>query len=200
GMTFASETHTPAMTFGQTGQALSWQPQGQVARGESGLISLSASYDNPQPGDVYTNTATLHAGAYDLEAEAVTQIPAFAPLLVTPDSGELCPGDVSVSGVAQPLMSVLLKIDGAEVMQTQANAAGEWAMTYSYGGGATEVLTVQACTAGGLCGEDSQARTLRPPLSFWCPQRSQWEGTPTVGPKAGQHLVFGFRDNSGEYS
>ena len=200
GMTFASETHTPVMTFGQTGQALSWQPQGQVARGESGLISLSASYDNPQPGDVYTNTATLHAGAYDLEAESVTQIPAFAPLLVTPDSGELCPGDVGVSGVAQPLMSVLLKIDGAEVMQTQANAAGEWAMTYSYGGGATEVLTVQACTAGGLCGEDSQARTLRPPLSFWCPQRSQWEGTPTVGPKAGQHLVFGFRDNSGEYS
>ena len=34
---------------------------------------------------------------------------------------------------------------------------------------------MQACTAGGLCGEDSQARTLRPPLSFWCPQRSQWK-------------------------
>ena len=53
---------------------------------------------------------------------------------------------------------------------------------------------------GGQCSAVSSPATLRPPLSFFCPQRSSWEGTPTVGPKAGEHLVFNFRNNTGEYS
>jgi hypothetical protein len=200
GMTFASQSHSPAMTFGQAGQSLNWQTQGQVARGQSGLIDLTATYDNPQPGDVYANEATLHADGYTLLAEAVTQIPVLTPLLITPGSGELCPGNIEVRGVVQPGMLVFLRIDGVQVEQVQADSAGSFSTTYTYAGSATETLTTQACTAGGACSVLSSPVTLRPPLSFWCPQRSQWEGTPTVGPKAGQHLVFGFRNNTGEFS
>ncbi|MEZ4767393.1 MAG: hypothetical protein R2844_03095 [Caldilineales bacterium] len=200
GMTFSGESHTPAMTFGQAGQTLTWQPEGQVARGESGLINLTASYDNPVAGDVYVNTATLNAGPYQLEAEATTQIPVMAPLLTGPGSGELCPGDVEVQGVTQPNMDVLVFIDGVQTLQTQSDAEGAFSIAYSYGGSATEMLTVQACIPGGACSALTTAVTLRPPLSFWCPQRSLWEGTPTVGPKAGEHLVFGFRNNSGEFA
>ena len=200
GMTLTGESHTPAMTFGQAGQTLTWHPEGQVARGQSGLISMAASYDNPVGGRVYTNKATLHAGPYQLEAQATTQIPVMAPLLTEPGSGELCPGDVDVSGVAQPNLDVLVLIDGVQVLQTQADAEGRFSIAYTYGGSATELLTVQACIPGGACSAPSSVVTLRPPLSFWCPQRSEWEGTPTVGPKAGQHLVFGFRNNSGEFA
>jgi plastocyanin len=200
GMTFEQEAHTPAMTFGQSGQMLSWQTQGQAARGQSGLVTIDARYDNPQPGDVFTNTASLHAGGYSLQAQAQAQIPIFAPLVAAPGSGELCPGDVQVRGAVQPGMTVLLKIDGAQVLQTQADAAGNFSTTYPYTGGAVETLTAQACTAGGQCSAASSPVILRPPQSFFCPQRSSWEGTPAVGPKAGQHLVFGFRNNTGEFS
>lgn len=200
GVTFEQEAHTPAMTFGQSGQTLSWQTQGQVARGQSGLVTIDARYDNPQPGAVYTNHASLHAGGYNLPAEAQTQIPVFAPLVTTPGSGELCPGDVPVRGAVQPFMTVLLKKDGVQVYQLQADAAGNFSTTYTYSGGAVETLTAQACTAGGQCSADSTPVVLRPPQSFWCPQRSSWEGTPAVGPKAGQHLVFSFRNNTGEFS
>jgi plastocyanin len=107
---------------------------------------------------------------------------------------------VDIRGLAQPGVTVHLFIDGAPLAQIATNAAGEWSATYSYGGSATVTLTAQACTAGGQCSAVGSPVTLRPPLSFWCPQRSQWEGTPTVGPKAGQHLVFGFRNNTGEFS
>jgi hypothetical protein len=135
-----------------------------------------------------------------LNDEAVAEVPLFAPLLVAPGTGELCPGPVDIRGLAQPGMTIHLFIDGAPVAQVQTNAAGEFAAVYNYAGGAVETLTAQACTAGGACSPMAPAVILRPPLSFWCPQRSSWEGTPTTGPMAGEHLVFNFRNSSGEYS
>lgn len=200
GMTTEGEWHTPAMTFGQTGQALAWQSVGQVARGQSGLIRLETSYDNPQPGQHYLNSAALHAGPYSLTAQASTQIPLMAPLLIEPGSGELCSGAVIVRGVALPNTDILMLIGGVQVLQSQSDSEGRFSFAYSYGGSAVETLTVQACISGGACSAASAAVTLRPSQSFWCPQRSQWEGTPAVGPKAGQHLVFGFRAAGGEFS
>jgi len=200
GITLRGESHSPTMTFSQSGQALTWQSQGQVARGQSGAVLIDARYDNPQPGEVYTNTAGLVAGSYALSSQAVTQISVFAPLVAAPGSGELCPGDVAVRGAALPGATVRIRIDGVQVLQTQADAAGSFSATYSYVGSAVEELTAEACTSGGACSATSSPVTLRPPLSFWCPQRSLWEGTPAVGPKAGEHLVFQFRDNTGEFS
>lgn len=51
-LTFEDETHVPAMSFVRTGQALSWQTQQPVARGQAGQIEITTRYDNPQPGAV----------------------------------------------------------------------------------------------------------------------------------------------------
>ncbi len=195
-LSLVNQTHWPPMSFSQNGQTLTWQTEAPLARGQSGMIDITTIYANPQPGQVLTNTAALNT----LAAQAVTEVPLYAPTLVTPGTGELCPGTVDIRGMAQPGVTVHLFIDGAPLAQIATNAAGEFSTTYSYGGSATETLTAQACVPGGACSAASTAVTLRPPQSFWCPQRSIWEGTPAVGPKAGQHLVFQFRNNSGEFS
>ena len=132
------------MSFGQAGQTLTWQTQQPVARGQAGQIEIDTRYDNPQPGDVMTNTAALHAGPFDLSDVAVTQVPIFAPLIVAPGNGEMCAGQVEIRGLAQPDMTVLISIDGVQVLQTQADAAGAWTVDYTYGGVATEALTAQS--------------------------------------------------------
>ncbi len=195
-LSLESQTHWPPMSFNQSGQTLTWQTQTPLTRGQSGIIDITARYASPLPGQVFTNTATLNA----LAAHAETTVPLYAPILATPGTGELCPGIVEVRGLAQPGVTVHLFIDGAPLAQVSANAAGEFSTTYSYAGSATETLTAQACSSGGACSAISSPVTLRPPLSFWCPQRSWWEDTPTGGPKAGEHLVFNFRNASGEFS
>ncbi|MEI2692106.1 MAG: right-handed parallel beta-helix repeat-containing protein [Anaerolineae bacterium] len=195
-LSLVSQTHWPPMSFSQNGQTLTWQTQAPLARSQSGMIDITTIYANPQPGQVLINTAALNS----LAAQAVTTVPFFAPYLVTPGSGEICPGDVEIRGLAQPGVTVHLFIDGAPLAQIAVNGAGEFSTTYPYDGSTIKTLTAQACTPGGACSAVSSPITLRPPLSFWCPQRSQWEGTPAVGPKAGQHLVFGFRNNTGEFS
>ena len=195
-LSLESQTHWPPMSFSQNGQVLTWQTQAPLARRQSGVVDIMARFANPLAGQALTNTATLNT----LTAQAVTQVPLYPPILTAPGTGELCPGNVEVRGAAQPGATVHLLINGALVAQTPTNSAGQFSAIYSYGGSATETLTAQACVPGGACSAASAPVTLRPPQSFWCPQRSIWEGTPAVGPKAGQHLVFQFRNNSGEFS
>src|SRR5690606_14411055 len=99
-----------------------------------------------------------------------------------------------------PGMTIQLLENGVPLLQVQATISGTFAAAYSYSGVGDVALTAQACTAGGQCSPVSQEITLRPPQSFFCAQRSSWKGTPTVGPRAGKHLEFNFRDSSGEFS
>jgi hypothetical protein len=195
-LSMESQTHWPPMNFSHTGQTLTWQTQTPLTRGQSGMIDITTRYPNPPPGQVLTNTAALNT----LAAQAVTEVPLYAPILVTPGTGELCPGSVDIRGLAQPGVTVHLFIGGSPLAQIPTDASGEFSTTYVYTGSAPETLTAQACTPGGQCSPVSPTRTLRPPQSFFCPQRSSWEGTPTVGPLAGEHLVFGFRNGTGEFS
>lgn len=195
-----NEDHYPAMSFAQNGQNLSWHTQQPVTVGQSGQIAIDTRYDNPVPGTVLTNTATLRAGTNEITKWAVTEVPIVAPLIVEPGSGELCAGQYTVRGLAQPGMTVQLRIDNVLLLQVQADASGQYTGTLNYAGTTQTNLTTQACTAGGQCSPVSTPVTLKPPVSFWCPQRSHWEGTPAVGPLAGQHLDFRFRDNTGQYS
>jgi hypothetical protein len=199
-LTCESETHAPVMSFSRDGQTLAWQTLQPATRGQSGQIEISTRYDHPQPGAWMTNTAILTAGAHELSAFAVTQVPLIAPLIVAPGNGEMCAGDYQIRGQAQPGVTVTLLIDGAPVLQTLADARGLFTATHTYSGTASVDLTAQVCTADGSCSAASRAITLKPSESFWCPQHSLWEGTPTVGPRAGKHLVFNFRDNTGQYS
>ena len=194
---FVGQTAWPLMNVTQNGQTITWQTQSPLVRNQSGLIDLVTS---PQPGQWLTNTAILQAGTMTRTGEVVTQIPVVAPLVVTPGTGELCPGPIEVTGLAQPGMTVHLLENGVPVLQVQTTISGTFAAAYSYSGVGDVALTAQACTAGGQCSPVSQEITLRPPQTFFCAQRSSWEGTPTVGPRAGKHLEFNFRDSSGEFS
>ncbi|MBP8002916.1 MAG: right-handed parallel beta-helix repeat-containing protein [Chloroflexi bacterium] len=199
-LTLLNQSAWPLMTFGQNGQTLTWQTQTPVGRNQSGLIDITTTYANAQPGASLPNTALLQAGPYTRTGQAVVQIPVMTPLLITPGTGELCAGPTEVRGLAQPGMTVYLSVNGIVVTQTLVSNAGEFTMTYPYSGLANETLTVQACTAGGQCSPVSAGIEVRPPQSFFCAQRSSWEGTPTTGPRAGKHLEFNFRDSSGEFS
>ena len=153
-LSLESQTHWPPMSFSQNGQTLTWQTQAPLTRGQSGMIDITTHYANPQPGQVLTNTASLNT----LMAEAVTQVPFYAPILVTPGTGELCPGPIEIRGLAQPGVTVHLFIDGVPLTQVQSNASGQFVAAYTYGGSATETLTAQACLAGGQCSAVSSTR------------------------------------------
>ena len=86
------------------------------------MIDITTRYANPQPGQVLTNTASLNT----LMAEAVTEVPFYAPILVTPGTGELCPGPIEIRGLAQPGVTVHLFIDGVPLTQVQSNASGQF--------------------------------------------------------------------------
>lgn len=200
GLAFQSEWHTPAMTFQPQGQQLAWQTTSPVQRGQSGQMQIVTVYDSPQPGRILTNTAEVRAGAFHFELQAATQVSVAAPLIVSLGNGDMCPGTVVISGtVPQVGVTVTLYANGSPVAQAPA-VNGIFTATYNYPGG-TVTLKAQACGMDGLCSAESNAVTLTPSQSFWCPQRSTWEGTPTAGPLAGQHLlVYQFRDNSGNFS
>lgn len=195
-----SQNAWPLMTFSQNGQALTWQGQSPLVRNQSGLIDITTHYDSPQSGQWLTNTAILQADTFTRTGQVITQVPVFTPFVVTPGTGELCPGPAEIQVMAQPGVTVTLSLNGVAFTQTLVNSSGLFTVTYPYAGLTTETLTVQACTAGGQCSPVSAGIELRPPQSFFCPQRSSWEGTPTVGPLAGEHLEYNFRDSSGEYS
>jgi hypothetical protein len=194
-----SESHNPAMSFQQQGQQLTWQTTAPVQYGQSGEIQIVTIYDDPEPGRTLTNTAALSAGAFHFDLQATTQVPIIAPFIVSPGNGELCPGSVTISGTAQAGVTVTVYANSSPVAQALTDENGIFAATYNYPGG-NVTLKAQACASGGACSADSNAVALTSSLSFWCPQRSTWEGTPSAGPLAGQHLVYRFRDGTGKFA
>ncbi len=198
GLAFQSEWHTPAMAFQQQGQQLAWQTTSPVQRGESGQMQIVTLYDSPQPGRIFTNTAELRAGEFRFDLQAAAQVPVAAPLIVSFGNGEVCPGTVVISGTAQAGVTVTLYANNNPVAQAPA-VNGIFTASYDYPGG-TVTLRARACGMDGLCSAESNAVVLTPSQSFWCPQRSTWEGTPTTGPLSGQHLVYQFRDSNGIFS
>lgn len=198
-LAFQSEWHVPEMAFQQQGQQLTWQTVSPVPYGQSGEILIASIYDNPEPGRLLTNTAELSAGEFHFDLQATTHVPVIAPLIVSGGSGELCPGTIVVSGTAQAGVAVTLYANDAPVAQAPVDADGIFTVTYDYPGG-NVTLKARACAPSGVCSVDSNRIALEPSQSFWCPQRSSWEGTPEAGPLAGQHLVYRFRNAWGRFS
>jgi len=205
GLNYISDTHSPEMNFTQTGNNLTWDVVQEVQKGDSGEIILHTTGASTA-GQTLTNFVTITAGAdvYPLQVSTIT--PAVAPILLTPGTGEYCTqisGTVTLHGFAQPDVEIRVYENGGQVV-TQTVTTGEFNLSYNSthaGVDAETLLEVRACTLVGAeqCSEPT-AITLKQPQSFWCPQESIWEGTPTVGPLAGQHLVYGFRNAAGEFS
>ncbi|MEJ5310631.1 MAG: right-handed parallel beta-helix repeat-containing protein [Anaerolineae bacterium] len=192
------ETHNPAMIFSAQEQTLHWHTPDPVAVNEAAEVHISA-VGHPQPGQVLDNRATLMAGGHLFNLGAETVTPFYPPLITSIEDGEYCYTNdvVNVSGLA--LGNALIRVfeNGAEVITTTSDARGVFTSTYqSLHSQEPITVTARACmlTSPDTCSADSAAAHLVPAHSFWDPQRSYWEGTPTMGPLAGQHLVFRFRD------
>jgi hypothetical protein len=164
------------------------------------LIQIDTFTTSPTAGQTITNQAEMGAGPLHYAMQAASQIPLFPPVITWPGNGEIYSGTLDVIGAAQPGVTVTLYANSSVVTQTLADPNGIFTATYVYPGTGAVMLQARACIAGPMCSDDSAPVTLTPPQSFWCPQRSVWTGTPTVGPKAGQSLAFRFRNGTGLFA
>lgn len=201
GLTFQSESHSPAMSFLQSGQQLNWQTSQPVPAQGTVDIQVDTHVSNPLAGSVLTNQAVVTAGTIPFNLTASTIVPVFTPLITWPSSGELCAlsdHSLSVEGSAQPGTTIEIYEGSSLKGQSVTDARGLFKVTYSgsQAGLAALNLRARACAPGGLCSGFTQV-SLAQPLSFWDPQRSWWEGDPIVGPMAGKHVIFKFRDENG---
>jgi hypothetical protein len=199
-LTFESEAHTPAMSWQRQGNTLTWQTQSAVQQGQSGLIQLDTVNTTPTAGKIITNQAEVGIGPLHYTVQAASQTPLFPPFITWPGSGEIYSGTLDIIGAAQPGVTVSLYADSNLVTQTLADPSGVFTATYVYPGIGAVTLKARACIAGPMCSGDSAPVTLTPPQSFWCPQRSNWTGTPASGTAAGRSLAFRFRNSAGQFS
>ena len=203
GLSYAAELHSPAMNFHPQGTVLSWRTQQSLPAGQAAQVLLTTISDQLAPSTVFTNQADVRAGALHFDLQAASQVPLPPPLITAPGPGEVCQGALQVTGLSIPNATVTLYVDGAQSGVTSADANGAFSTSINPAGLGQQrrVLTARACLASapGQCSSLSHAVTLDPPLSFICPQPSNWENTPASGPLAGQLLVYRFRNEAGMF-
>jgi plastocyanin len=110
---------------------------------------------------------------------------------------------VEVAGASQGNMLIHIYENGIAVTATLSTISGTFSTSYiSLNFNETITVTAQACNPANptQCSAEGTPVHLVPTNSFWDPQRSYWEGTPTTGPLAGQHLVYHFRDSGGIFA
>ncbi len=201
GFSFQAESHTPAMTFSQNGDTLSWQTDQLLPPDQAAQVLLTTASDLISPLSAIVNSAKVSAGLWDFDLQATSQAPLFPPLISEPGNGEICPGSLAVKGAAFP--NTLVKIFENSVLKatTTADATGAFSVTYlsSGGVGANINLTAVSClqSAPDQCSSVSSNITLTRPLSFICPQPSTMVNIPASGPLAGQTLVYRFVNDEG---
>lgn len=185
-----------------------WQLDGALAENQSGYINVVGRYKVPEPGVVVTNTAELQARFATGELMTGTQVvtsesPMIAPLILFPRNGELCPEDhsIQVTGVAQPNSTLNIYVDYKKQTEWPIGPSGRFTatlpltLTESY-----SEIYAKVCLLDGRCSSSSEMVSVRLSDSFYCPQRSTWEGTVMAGPMKDKNVMYNFRDDSGEYS
>ncbi len=205
GLNYDSSSQTPAMGFSQSGGKLNWNLLQPLHKDQAGEIILHTT-GTPAVGQILTNHITVTAGTDIYPLQATTVAPVTTPILLSPGTGEYCThisGTVTLHGFAQPNVEIRVFENGIQVA-SQIVTTGEFNLSYNSthaGVDANTALQVRACAlvGAGQCSEPA-AITLEASQAFWCPQESTWEGTPTTGPLAGQHLVYGFRNAAGKFS
>jgi len=204
-LNYASSSQTPAMGFTQSGSKLNWNLLQPLQKDQAGEIILHTS-GTPAVGQILTNHITVTAGTDIYPLQTSTIAPVTTPILLSPGTGEYCThisGTVTLHGFAQPNVEIRVFENGIQVA-SQIVTTGEFNLSYNSthaGVDSSTSLEVRACAlvGAGQCSEPA-AITLEASQAFWCPQESTWEGTPTTGPLAGQHLVYNFRDAAGKFS
>jgi len=201
----------PGLNYARDGAALSWRSQAPLLPGEWGWVGLTGRSDTATGGDTITNTGQMtytlaNGNSATLPFSVTVEVPVrpvFPPLFITPLNGEMCLDEgkyLSARGLAGAGMVVHLYEDGEFKAQATANAAGEFALTWTSAltkSHAAVDLYAIACEpgTGTVCSVPSDHVSIAYPQADWCPQRSYWEGD-----AFGVHHTFFFRNDLGRYA
>jgi plastocyanin len=179
-----------------------------VRVGDRGWVKFQATQDTAtlNYGDPVVNRAVLgfNLMTYSLIENVVfTSTVGIAPPLISfPHTGELCPGEFRVKGIAMPGTEVsIVNANGGQELAT-AMPDADWNFT-STPIDASLPLKLQAmsCTPDGEnCSAWSRPVYLFLSTGGWCPQNSRWEGTVKYGPLAGTYQRYDFKSRNGSYS
>jgi len=180
----------------------------QFPAGEFGWVRMKAVQgETPVSyGDQLVNRAELR---FNLQGENLVEHARYtntvgmaAPLISFPHTGELCPGEFRVKGIAMPGTEVsIVNANGGQELAT-ATPDADWNFT-STPIDASLPLKLQAmsCTPDGEnCSPWSRPVYLFSSTGGWCPQSSRWEGTVKYGPLAGTYQRYSFKNRNGNYS
>ncbi len=105
---------------------------GTLHPAQSGMVALRAKVPLTTPaGTTFTNTVFI-TGTGDIDvsnnrAVFPLSIPLLPPRIIFPMPGTLCTGTFTITGRAQPGVSVEIHVDGALVATVTADASGHWA-------------------------------------------------------------------------
>jgi len=166
-------------------------------------VQLSGEMDamNVQAGAKITNSATISGNIGndtigDYKDVAVDEVPLMPPLITYPWSGEICPGEVTVRGIAQPNTAIWI-VDAGDpnriLTYGQSDNSGAFAITI-------DLRSSQSIRAVAVNNDDkafSQVVSLEVTDSYWAPQRSYWEGIAKAGAAQGTHIKFNFVGSDG---
>ena len=208
-----AQESTPAMTFSQAGNQLTWQSIAPWPVGGSGWVGVVGQSVAAQPGANLNNSATLvysltNGQTNTIPMQASSQVPVkplLPPLIVSPMNGEMCldeQGRLEAQGLTLAGMTVNLYENGALKASTTADGSGAFTVTW------TSVLTFTTpndsvnlyatiCDPAqpSNCSAPSRSVHIDYPQANWCPQRSYWEGD-----VHNLHFVFHFRNDQGYYA
>ncbi|MGC9358089.1 MAG: hypothetical protein ACP5GX_09485, partial [Anaerolineae bacterium] len=176
---------------------------------DEGWIRFTAIQNAPATinyGDQVVNRAELRFSMQgdNLQEHATftTTVGLAPPLISFPHTGELCPGEFRVKGIAMPGFEV--KIYNANTDQVLATATpdADWNFTSTPINASLPLkIEVKSCTAdSSTCSEPTRPVYLFSSTGGWCPQRSWWEGIIKAGSLAGQYQRYDFKSDSGIYS
>lgn len=208
-LSFIYESHSPALDLDTAGSKITWSSRSALDGGSYAWINLASEATDWEPGGVITNRVSVQ---YDLStgksfsqsAESVVTIPPLPPLLTFPGNGEvgLDPeGNLELRGIARPGAVIVSFEDGIPKITTTASITGTFFISYH----TTNITTTKETEifarefANGQYSNTSNKVSIRLSSTFWCPQRSYWEG-PSTGPLAGLDLRYRFLGPLGEFS
>jgi uncharacterized repeat protein (TIGR01451 family) len=147
---------------------------GTLPVGGSGLVIIRTELPfNTAPGTVISNEATVNSsndsnGINNTSVATVT-VPILPPMITSPLAGTTCTGTVSVTGHAQPGVTVDLYVDNAlAVANLPVDANGDWNTTLNLAAGSHALHAI--ARMGSLSSDPSPTVTIVvDPTLFWNP-------------------------------
>lgn len=170
--TLLAEHSIPLVPHTQSGNTLDYNV-GTLPVGGSGLVIIRTELPfNTTPGTVIRNLATVNSdndsNTINNTSVATVTVPLLPPLITSPLAGTTCTGTVTVTGHAQPNVTVDLYVDNALAVTLSADANGDWNTTLTLAAGSHDLHAI--ARMGSTSSDPSPTVTIIvDPTLFWDP-------------------------------